>query len=365
MAEILEGEIIEESQILDLEVIKKDDFLANRLILEKAMPLLEEKYAEVHDANTKEGYAKNKASAKELQKIRTAVDAAHKKSKAPYLEKGRQVDSLKNLCLKTIPMLEAKFKEANRMVDDRKAEEIATAARIENERVQTILSRMAATQQLPPKCMSMTFEEVGKQVDILKADDCEWADEHRMDAVQHTKTAIETLTGVYHFKKEKAEGEALMLAKKAIEEAERAEAERQEKIKQDKIAKDNKEKQDKLDAERVAFEAEKAASAKKLQDEQDKIDAQKKAEADRKAKEEADKLEAERLIQVKESREAHAKEVKAREKAILEKDEKRRVDVENNLMNILIVERGFDKKKVGQLVRDIVDGEFSLLSIVY
>ncbi|MEX7116279.1 hypothetical protein AB2C39_33940, partial [Pseudomonas aeruginosa] len=51
-----------------------------------ALEKLREKYATLPDANTADGYEFIKAGIKELTTLRTSLEAARKREKAPYIE---------------------------------------------------------------------------------------------------------------------------------------------------------------------------------------------------------------------------------------------------------------------------------------
>lgn len=87
---------------------------------------LREKYGEVPDATTKEGYELAKAGAKELTTLRTSIEKARKEVKQPYLDAGKAIDAEARRITAELLKLEEPIKAAKKNVDDaekRKKEE--------------------------------------------------------------------------------------------------------------------------------------------------------------------------------------------------------------------------------------------------
>lgn len=246
--------------IIDLAVIEQDGIEKSKAIIEKAMAILPEKFAIVHDAETEEGYERNKADAKTLQQIRFALDKRFKEEKAPLWKRCKDLDGLKKIWTGTIPALEDKFKSANQEVDDRKAHEEAEAAQKELARVESILEKIKAIEGLPVSLMDKSSVEIQAALGNLDSA-CEWAEEYQVKASTATEATADRLSGMVEFKQQQEEFAAEKAKQEAVAAEEKAKSEAEERMRQEEAERKNREEAEKLAKERAAIEAEKKAIA--------------------------------------------------------------------------------------------------------
>lgn len=123
-----------------------------------ALTMLREKYAVVPDANTDEGYDFVKAGIKELTSLRTGLEAARKREKAPYLKAGEIIDAEAKRITVELVRLEDPMKAAKKEVDDR----------IERERVERIARlqlKVDAIKTMPTQVRGKSSAEISDMID--------------------------------------------------------------------------------------------------------------------------------------------------------------------------------------------------------
>lgn len=91
----------------------------------KDLPTLRKEYApeKIPDAGTKEGYEVIKEACKKFTSCRTALDAAKKKVKAPFLAFNKKIDGLHKTAYTGIEVIEAPWKKAKQDQDEKEARE--------------------------------------------------------------------------------------------------------------------------------------------------------------------------------------------------------------------------------------------------
>jgi hypothetical protein len=130
-----------------------------------ALAGLREKYSEVPDAETKDGYALVKAGCKELTTLRTSIDKARKEIKQPYLEAGRIIDAEAKRITEALVELETPMKAAKKLVDDREKRE-------KEERLARLREKIAGIREFIGKARGQESVEVAVLIGEVDAIDC-------------------------------------------------------------------------------------------------------------------------------------------------------------------------------------------------
>ncbi|EMO0332514.1 hypothetical protein [Pseudomonas aeruginosa] len=123
-----------------------------------ALAKLREKYATLPDANTADGYEFIKAGIKELTTLRTSLEAARKREKAPYIEAGQIIDAEAKRITAALVTLEDPMKAAKKEVDDR-------VERERQERIARLLSKVDAIKGMPAQVRGKTSDEIAAMID--------------------------------------------------------------------------------------------------------------------------------------------------------------------------------------------------------
>ncbi|HCF5159399.1 hypothetical protein APA46_00815 [Pseudomonas aeruginosa] len=144
-----------------------------------ALAMLREKYATVPDANTEEGYSFIKDGIKELTTLRTSLEAARKREKAPYLQAGQIIDAEAKRITEELVKLESPMKAAKKEVDDRLERE-------RQERIARLQQKVDAIKAMPAQVRGKSSEEISAMLDRVGEIDASH------DFYDLTKEAVET-----------------------------------------------------------------------------------------------------------------------------------------------------------------------------
>jgi len=259
------------------------------------------KYA---DVKVVDGKSKEFAMAglAEYRELRLKIDAKHKELKADALIYGRAVDAEKNRLKGLLEPGEQHLKDARQVYDDKIAAKKTEKDRIEQERIDTILSKIADIEKVPSTTVSMNSEMVASRCDFyvgIQITEEEYQ-EFTEKAKQVKLATLSALDDIYN--------------DKVIQEKESAERKAEiEKI--EKLRAEQAEAQAKIDKEKAAFEAEKRAE----QEKQDRTEFERKAQEQAKAQA---KRQAEQEVQMKEKERIEAEREAKRQADLLPDKEK-------------------------------------------
>lgn len=123
-----------------------------------ALAKLREKYATVPDANTDEGYEFIKVGIKELTTLRTSLEAARKREKAPYIQAGQIIDAEAKRITEELVLLESPMKAAKKEVDDRLERE-------RQERIARLQQKVDAIKGMPAQVRGKSSDEISVMLD--------------------------------------------------------------------------------------------------------------------------------------------------------------------------------------------------------
>ena len=123
-----------------------------------ALAALREKYFVLPDANTDEGYDFIKAGIKELTGLRTKLEDARKREKAPYLQAGQIIDNEAKRITAELVQLEDPMKAAKKEVDDR-------VERERQERVARLQVKVDAIKAMPGLVRGKSSAEISEMID--------------------------------------------------------------------------------------------------------------------------------------------------------------------------------------------------------
>ena len=308
---------------MEMEVVKYD---LNVAVIKE----LDDKYAGIiiKDAAS---YAFVMAGLKEYRDRRIELDAWYKEKKKGALEYTNALGAERKKFKLLLEPGEQHLKDVRQVEDDRKQAIKDKAARIEQERVENIQSKIEHLEALILTTTGMSSERVATLCDdivaiqiteevyqefVAKAKEVKLATLSELDDIYNDKVTLE---------KEAAERKA-EIAKIEKLRAEQAEA-------QAKIDKEKAEAEAKMHEELRKIEAEKQAAQKVIDDEREKLEAEKRAEQEkqdraefeRKAEERADaqaKRQVEEIAQRKEKENAEATKEAKRKAAMLPDKEK-------------------------------------------
>lgn len=153
-----------------------------------ALAMLREKYAAVPDANTKEGYDFIKDGIKELTTLRTSLEAARKREKAPYLQAGQIIDAEAKRITEELVKLESPMKAAKKEVDDRLERE-------RQERIARLQSKVDAIKGMPAQVRGKSSEEISAMLDrVGEIDASHDFYDLTKEAVEARQAALDELT---------------------------------------------------------------------------------------------------------------------------------------------------------------------------
>ncbi|WP_431484170.1 hypothetical protein [Pseudomonas solani] len=123
-----------------------------------ALAALREKYFVLPDANTDEGYNFIKSGIKELTGLRTKLEDARKREKAPYLQAGQIIDTEAKRITAELVQLEDPMKAAKKEVDDR-------VERERQERVARLQVKVDAIKAMPGAVRGKSSAEISEMID--------------------------------------------------------------------------------------------------------------------------------------------------------------------------------------------------------
>lgn len=293
-----------------------------------AIAALRKKYGGVKfEVTTKTGLELAKASRKELRDLRVALEHKRTELKAPALERSRLIDDEAKRITAALVELEDPIAKQIKAEEDRVAAEKAEAEAKERARVDGLRNRITHFRTVAGTLVGKPSADVQITLTDVEANDIgdefeEFKGEAR-DARTICITQLQTLlrerqeseAREAQIAKEREELKALREADETRKAAEKAEQERQEAVKkaaQEQIDRQHREKQE---AERKALDEEISAKRAEQQRIDDEITARRKAEQDRideANRIEREKIEAERKRQADEAdRQEHEKRVRA------------------------------------------------------
>ncbi len=320
--------------ILDLVQVDFDVVsITDEEMIKQGLADLKLRYAEISDPTLKEGYEKNREGVAVMRTLRGKVTAKIKEKKAPLIKQSKQLETIKKMMLGEILALEDPMKERNKSHDEKIEKEQFEKAQAENERTAKINEKIESIRMTPVTSMDQDSIALTRILNYIKTTlhDLSWADEKMetaQDVIGETISKLEMLITAQKGQEEitrqqKAE------AKRLEDEKKQAEAKAQ--VDREEQDRKNKEDADRLARDRAKFEAEK----KKARERQEALDAKIKKEAD-------DKLAAEKLARDRQE-----------EKALLDAENmnRRRGDVYSAFIVFVT-----DEEVVNQLVTAIIDG---------
>lgn len=123
-----------------------------------ALAALREKYFVLPDANTTEGYEFIRTGIKELTGLRTKLEEARKREKAPYLQAGQIIDAEAKRITAELVQLEDPMKAAKKAVDDR-------VERERQERVARLQVKVDAIKSMPGLVRGKSSAEISDMID--------------------------------------------------------------------------------------------------------------------------------------------------------------------------------------------------------
>lgn len=194
-----------------------------------ALAMLREKYATVPDANTEEGYSFIKDGIKELTTLRTSLEAARKREKAPYLQAGQIIDAEAKRITEELVKLESPMKAAKKEVDDR-------VERERQERIARLQQKVDAIKAMPAQVRGKSSEEISAMLDRVGEIDASHdfydltkeAVEARQDALDELTQMLTDRLAFEQTERQRIELEAQQAEMKRQMEAQQAEMRRQQ-----------------------------------------------------------------------------------------------------------------------------------------
>jgi len=289
---------------------------------DKAIDKLEKLYLplKLSGIDDKDGYLKIVEYRKNVKAHRVAVEKAHKKEKAFYLENGRKVDAEKNRLLARLSPIENHLIEQENIVKKEKervqAEEERQRQEKHDNRVKQVIAAGA----------------------VFNGQGYVWGNEGQEEIIDDSRIWLFPATGtewpnfifkIEEWKKNKDAMEAAEAQKlKQVEEAAEAERKAERKAeaeRQSKIAEEQKAKQAELD--KIAEKQ--AQQARNIKEAQDKIDEEKRKQAEAKRIQEAEeraKIEAEK--KAAEDKKRHEKEIEAAKIKAIEDEKRHKIELE-------------------------------------
>lgn len=194
-----------------------------------ALAKLREKYATVPDANTEEGYVFIKDGIKELTTLRTSLEAARKREKAPYIQAGQIIDAEAKRITEELVLLETPMKAAKKEVDDR-------VERERQERIARLQQKVDAIKAMPAQVRGKSSEEISTMLDrVGEIDASHDFYDLTKEAVEARQAALDELTQMLtdrlafeQAERQRIELEAQKAAMRRELEAQQAEMQRQQ-----------------------------------------------------------------------------------------------------------------------------------------
>lgn len=194
-----------------------------------ALAKLREKYATVPDANTEEGYVFIKDGIKELTTLRTSLEAARKREKAPYIQAGQIIDAEAKRITEELVLLESPMKAAKKEVDDRLERE-------RQERIARLQQKVDAIKAMPAQVRGKSSEEISTMLDrVGEIDASHDFYDLTKEAVEARQAALDELTQMLtdrlafeQAERQRIELEAQKAAMRREMEAQQAEMQRQQ-----------------------------------------------------------------------------------------------------------------------------------------
>lgn len=319
--------------------------------------LLEE-YAEVPSLEDEGGYEKIVSIHQEFKSLRLDVEKRREEIKRPYLEAGRMVDKVAKEIQAEIAPMEAKYKAARKVEEDRREEEKRIKREAKQKRIDEINRLIDRVKSAPDFVRGKSSAEISEAIKTLEEEVFieEDYEEFLRDAELARKISLNHLEDM--LKERKAEE----VRKKQIEEEEARLAAERKKIEEEEAKR--KEEQDKIDAENKRIADEQAAAQKKIDDEKAEIARQKKeieerkAEEDRKKKEEEARARAEKERKAEEAR--AERERKKKEKEAKDQAKQRREELASALSSYKV---GSGAKETELFIEAIENNEIPYLLI--
>jgi len=315
-------------------------------VTDAAIAQLKEKFKEVPDASTKEGYALIKTGLSEMRPLRTGIETKRKELKAESLAWGKKVDTEAKRITSELISIEQPYKDAKQFQDDEDERVKQEAIEKEQARISAIEMQIDKLKNLDDLLISASSEEIQSRLDeaknILNTGDFQ-------EFIEPAKMAFDKIRSVL----EDAIRDRIFLEAQQAEQAERQKVmdEQQAELdaKQAVIDQQEAAQKQKEHNEQIAKEAEeRATKAAELKAEQEK-EAAAQREANLKAKAEQAELEAKETEQrLKDEAEAKIKQ-EAAEAEAREKDKKHKASINNAAIDALVA-GGMNKTNAKQAV---------------
>ena len=153
-----------------------------------ALAKLREKYATVPDANTDDGYEFIKDGIKELTTLRTSLEKARKREKAPYIQAGQIIDAEAKRITEELVKLEGPMQAAKKEVDDRLERE-------RQERIARLQQKVDAIKAMPAQVRGKSSEDISTMLDrVGEIDASHDFYDLTKEAVEARQAALDELT---------------------------------------------------------------------------------------------------------------------------------------------------------------------------
>lgn len=327
--------------LTNIEVLDPETPIAAYNPIKAGIEKLSEKYSKtVFSVATTKELEFAKAARAEVREVRYNVEHTRKALKAPAIAYASRIDAEAKQYTESLLAIENPIDELIKAEEKRKAEEKAERERIEEEERQAVQAVIDEIKNNAIYSVGLSSEEIGAAITALslvevtletfgdRAGEAEMAKRDTLATLADMQTAAQAQEAERErlrveretLERERVEQEAKALELRQAEDAriaaEKAElAEKQAKLdaEQAKERARQKEVQDKLDAERKAFEDEKAAAAKAKADAAAKAEREEQDKRDEAARIEKEKAETLRLEQeAKEKADADKKRFRAR-----------------------------------------------------
>jgi len=316
-------------------------------VTDAALAQLKEKFEEVPDASTKEGYELIKAGLKEISPLRIGIEKKRVKLKAESLAWGKKVDAEAKRITSEITALEDPYKEAKKLQDDKEEREKQEAIEKEQARISGIESKIFNIKSFSDGLLGVKASYIRERLD--KLEDLEINEANYQEFLEPAEIAFKSTHEL--LTKTHAEREAF--------ETQQAQQAEQQRIMDEKQAE--------LDAKQAVIDAQEAAQKQKERDEQIAKEAEERATkaAELKIKQELEAA-AQREIELKERAELAERETKEKEQQLLrdlesqrkreleeaearEKDRKHKAAINNAAIDALVA-GGMNKTNAKQAV---------------
>ena len=158
-----------EIAVVDFKTLPVDFNSTDVDVTGEALAILKEKYSQVPNCSTKDGYALAKEGESLLRSLRVKIEAKRKELKSDALSYGKKVDAEALRITELVSTLEEPLKKARKAEDEAKAEEKRLAAIKEQERVAAIEKDINTIRNVVLDCHGKTSLELSGIIASLDA----------------------------------------------------------------------------------------------------------------------------------------------------------------------------------------------------